>query len=723
MNKTYRYFTFVAVIVMSCITNSCKMVDKANMHYEEFAYAKAIPIYKKALAKDTMALDAESWYRFGYCYRANNQTALAEECYAKIARSKNPKDIYTLSYAEMLMENGKYAEASTWMNKYINAVPTDGRAIELARGLSNIETFFTEKDYFKVQKLNISSMEAEFGPAFYKDGIVFTSSRSPKKNAKDVHDWTGKRFYSLFYSQGKGATFNEPVIFLEGVQDKYNNSSLCFNKQGTEMILTRNNLGQKRRALVNNEILRLKLFFSTLVDGKWTDVVPFKYNSDTYSCAHAALSPDGNRLYFSSDMPGSIGGMDLWYCDRRADGWSMPQNMGPGINTLGNEVFPTVAGDNTIYFSSNGHAGIGGLDIYSTRDSAEAYTIVHNLGAPFNSSDDDFNLIYDSTNTAGYISSNRNQQEKNDDIFYIQKFEIKLKGIVLDKRTNELLAASNVRIIEENMEPTDSRTSEDGLFRTALRPNKNYLIIADHDEYNSDTLRLDASTIKAAGDSIEVEIPLVDEIVLHGKVYNETEGSGIENSSVLLVNLDTQDTLRVKTDSEGNYKFKNIQREAKFRVIAESEYCDAKSVDTATIDMQGRSIRIDFSLFCLSGNIVLNNIYYDLDKSNIRPDAAVELDKLVSLMKKYPEMKIELGSHTDCRASFTYNMALSKRRAASAVAYLEKNGINRKRLVAAGYGESILVNGCECEGGRVVPCTEAEHQMNRRTEIKILSLK
>lgn len=722
MKKTYRYFTLVAVIVLSCVTNSCKMVDKANMHYEEFAYAKAIPIYKKALAKDSTAMDAESWYRFGYCYRANNQTALAEECYAKVAKSPDSKSIYKLNYAEMLMENGKYEEANTWMNNYLKAVPNDGRAIELARGLNNIETFFTEKDYFKVQKLNINSTDAEYGPAFYKDGIVFTSSRSSKKNERGIHDWTGKRYYSIFYSRGSKANFEDPVIFLEGVQEKYNNSSLCFNKAGTEMILTRNNLGKKRRTLKEDEVLRLQLYISKLVDGQWTSVVPFQYNSENYSCAHAALSPDGNKLYFSSDMPGTTGGMDLWMSNRVGDAWSVPENLGPAINTLGNEVFPTVANDGTIYFSSNGHAGIGGLDIYSTRDSVDTYAEVKNLGAPFNSSDDDFNLIYDSTNTAGYFSSNRSQQEKNDDIFYIQKFEIKLKGVVLDKRTNQLLAASNVRIIEEDLSPKESLTGDDGLFRSALRPNRNYLIIADHEDYKSDTLRLEASAIKAAGDSIEVELPLVDKIVLVGKISNEAVGNGIENSTVLLVNFNTNDTLRTVTDQDGIYRFDDLARESKYRIIAESNFCDSKSVDTSTIDMTGRMLRIDISLFCLSGNIVLKNIYYDLDKSNIRPDAAIELDKLVSLMKKYPQMKIELGSHTDCRASFSYNMALSKRRAASAVLYLEKHGINRKRLVAAGYGETILVNGCSCEGGTFVPCTEAEHQMNRRTEIKILSL-
>lgn len=723
MKKIKNIFSWLAIVSMSLITNSCKMIDKANKRYQDFAYAKAIPVYKKALAKDTENLDA--WSKFGDCYKANNQTALAEECYAKAAQSPNSKNVNKLNYAEMLMGNGKYNEARIWMNKYSEVEKGDQRAKERAAGLSHIESFFTDKDNFKVQRLNINSSEAEFGPAFYKDGIIFSSSRETKNINKGTHDWTGKKFYSLFYSPGKGTEFSAPVVFLEGVQNKYNNSSLCFNKAGTEMVLTRNNLEKKSRSEEDDAdvVLKLKLFFSTLTNGQWSSVVPFQYNSDDYSCAHPALSADGSKLYFSSDMPGTLGGMDLWVCERSSTGWSAPKNLGSSINSLGNEVFPTVTPDGKLYFSSNGHEGIGGLDLYSTTDSAGAYAEPINLGAPFNSADDDFGLIYDSTMTMGYLSSNRNQQGLNDDIFSIQKFSIKLKGIVADKRTNEVLAATNIRIIEDNQEPNTSRTGDDGLFISQLRPNKNYMIISERENYQTDTLRLLASDIKASGDSMEVKIGMQNEIGVIGKITNEVVGGPMANANIILIDLDHNDTLRTTTDIEGNYKFPSSKSDTRYRVIAESSLCDSKSIDTSTVAMNGSSsLEINMALFCLSANMILKNIYYDLDKSNIRPDAAKELDKLVSLLKKYPNINIELGSHTDCRASITYNMGLSKRRAASAVLYLEKAGINRKRLVAVGYGESRPVNKCECEGQRMVACTEEEHQMNRRTEIKITSI-
>ena len=691
------------------------------MKYHDFAYSQAIPIYKKILAKDSTNFDA--WSKFGDCYKANNQTVLAEECYAKVAQSPNSKNIYKLNYAEMLMGNQKYPEALHWMNQYAENETSDQRAKERLFGLSHIESFFTEKDNYKIKKININTSEADFGPAFYKEGIIFTSSGYDSKPKSGKHSWTGKKYYSLFYAIGKDTTFKAPVTFLEGIEGKYNNSSLCFNRQGTEMILTRNSTEKKNSQEDEDVVLKLKLYFSYLVNGQWSVVVPFQYNSDEYSCAHAALNKDGSKLYFSSDMTGTLGGMDLWVCNLTSSGWSTPNNLGSQINTLGNEVFPSVADDGTVYFSSNGHEGIGGLDLYSTVDSADGFARPKNLGAPFNSSDDDFGLIYDSTQTKGYFSSNRTHQGYNDDIFCIQKFSVKLKGLVADKNTNQFLAAANIRIVQEDMDAASKKTDDDGSFTSDLLPNKNYLIITEKENYQPDTLRLLASEIKSSGDSMTVQIGLNNDIAMIGKITNEAVGSAIENSPVLLIDLDRNDTLKTVSDKDGNYKFDKLRRDTRYRVIAEGTLCDSKSIDTSTVSISGiTTLHIDIPLYCLTANMILKNIYYDLDKANIRPDAAKELDKLVDLLKKYPNIKIEFGSHTDCRASIAYNLGLSKRRAESAVYYLEKNGISRKRLIAIGYGESKPVNKCVCEGDHIVACTEEEHQLNRRTEVKIISI-
>ena len=721
MKKKYQLITWTAILVMSFVTNSCTMMDRADKRYQDFAYSKAIPLYKKALEKEVD--NTEAWSKLGDCYRVNNQTDKAEECYAVAAKSPNSKSSSKLNYAEMLMSNGKYEDARIWMNKYAEAEPGDLRARELAAGLNHIENFFAEKDNYKIQKLNINTGESEFGQAFYKEGIIFTSSRVAKKNKTGIHAWTGKRFYSLFYSKGKGTTFDEPVTFLEGIQDKYNNSSLCFNKNGVEMVLTRNNIGKKKGDEDGDEVLKLKLYFSTFKDGIWSFVIPFQFNSEDYSCAHPALTPDGNRLYFSSDMPGTIGGMDLWFCNRTSTGWSAPQNLGSSINTKGNEVFPSVADANTLYFSSNGHEGIGGLDLYSTKDSDGIFSKPVNLGVPFNSSDDDFGLLYDSTQALGYLSSNRNHQGNNDDIFCIQKYTVKLNPIVKDKHTDEVLTATNIRVVEDVSEPGSAPANMDGAPVTELRRNKNYLVISERENYRTDTIKLLAEDIRASGDTMSLKIAMENEISIVGRITNEVTGNWIENNLVVLIDLSKGDTLRTTTDKDGNYKFAKLQKDRRYRIVAESAMCDSKSIDTSTAEINGSTtIRLNIGLFCLSENTVLNNIYYDLNQSNIRKDAAVELDKLVKLLKKYPTIRIELSSYTDCRASISYNMALSKRRATSAVQYLEQAGISRRRLVAVGYGESRPVNQCECEGQKAVPCTEAEHQLNRRTEVKLISI-
>ncbi len=698
------------------------MIDRADKKYNYLAFSKAIPIYKKALKKDST--NTQAWARLGNCYRENNQTINAEEAYASVVNDPNAKSIYKLNYAQMLMSNGKYLEARKWLANYAKEVPQDKRGADLASGLSHVEKFFINKDNYTVQKLNINTDEAEYGPAFYKDGLVFTSSRKSDGGKSKTHTWTGKSYYSLFYAKGKSATFDEPVIFLKGVQTKYNNSSVCFNKNGTEMVLTRNNLENKLRD--EDEVLKLKLYFSILKDGQWSSVVPFQYNSDDYSCAHPALSPDGQKLYFASDMPGSIGGMDLWVCTRTGQGWGVPKNMGTSINTMGNELFPTVADDGTIYFSSNGHEGIGGLDIYSTKDSGDTYAQPRNLGAPYNSSDDDFGLIVDNSvpgKPVGYFSSNRTRQGNNDDIFTIKERIILLKGLVVDKSTNKSLDSATVRIIDETSAVEMKQVGKDGDFSTIIQPEKKYTIIAERQNFTVDTLSLTDDIIKSQGDTVSVTIPLGNEISIDGKISSEVLGTFIEGATVTLVKTNTHDTLRTTTNRDGYYSFGKVQVQSDYRITVQSGYCDSKSVDTSTTGMLGNTaLHVNISLFCLTDNMVLKNIYYDLDKSNIRPDAAKELDKLVELLKKFPNVRIELGSHTDCRASKAYNMRLSERRAASAVEYLEKSGILRRRLVARGYGESKPVNKCECEGTYMVPCTEEEYQLNRRTEIKIIAL-
>jgi len=699
-------------------------MNQANRHYTSMEYTKAIPQYKHALKVDSTNMEA--WARLGDCYRLNNQTLNAEACYQKAVSEPSVKNVYKFYYAEMLLNNDKPDEAKDWLESYLKYAPSDSLSASMDSSIKHLHEYYSQKGEYKIERLGINSSDAEFGAVPYRDGIIFTSSRQSESWANREHSWTGKRYYSLYYASGKGANFSAPTVFLKGLQTKYNNSSVCFNKNGNEMILTRNSTDDNSENSILGVTVKLKLFTSKLIHGEWSDVVPFPYNSDKYSCAHSALTPDGSKLYFSSDMPGTMGGMDIWVCNRTDHGWSQPVNLGPSVNTKGNELFPTISDDGMIYFSSNGRGGIGGLDIYSTMEKDGVYSQAVNAGAPINSSDDDFNLIWtNASKKCAYVSSNRTHQAYNDDIFYLTKNTVVLNGFVANAQTNEPIERSWIRILEQDSLWNAGISDAGGNFNTSVHANKNYLVIAENPDFIPDTVMLTAANVNPEMDTVFVRLSLRPRntiISLEGKVFAETTQQPIGLTPIILINEKCHDTLSTITDAQGNYRFKKIEAGCRYKIVAASEFCLSQSIDTSTFDITSNTkMVVDMPMYCLSDNFVLHNIYYDLDKYNIRSDAAKELDKLVTLLKKFPELKIELSAHTDCRGSSAYNLSLSQHRANSAVMYLVNHGINHAFLKAKGYGESKLINHCECEEGMISECSEEEHQINRRTEIKVLS--
>lgn len=406
----------------------------------------------------------------------------------------------------------------------------------------------------------------------------------------------------------------------------------------------------------------LALFYSVKnAEGKWTELKPFAYNNvSKYSVGHAALNNDGSVLYFASDRPGGYGKTDIWYCIKQANGeWQEPQNCGPLVNTEEEEAFPTVGTSGQLFFSSKGLAGMGGFDIFVTSGNGAVWQTPQNLKPPFNSPYDDFYLTL-SADGSGYLSSNRAAGKGSDDIYSF------------------------------------------AAFRQVPPP----------------TPVPDAATPKA--------------LVLKTIVMNEKDKTVIPNSEIRLTNLERGADWVKQSDAAGQNNF-IVEKSKHYTVKAELKgftsgitavetlMPPANDTITAIVYMkpQEPAAPVQEAVpFKVGDKFVLENLHYDYDKHNIRPDAAVILDRLVATLNKYPGLQIELSSHTDSRGSDTYNMALSDRRAKAAVEYLVKKGINANRLKAKGYGESMLVNGCS----NGVPCSVAEHQANRRTEVKILKI-
>lgn len=619
--KTY-YFLFILLFAITIPALQAQNEDvrhsKADRYYTDLAYAKAIELYEE-MALDNQA-DAHVIKRLAVSYRMIDDTENAEYWYSLLMDMPNrePDDIYF--YAQMLKSNEKYEESEEWMEEYAKLRPNDSRAKHEIENQDNLDALLMgETSDIEVRLLSVNTKEADFGAIYWGNQMVFASARQDDKAVKRVYAWNGKPFLDLYTAKrGANGELVDPQEFSDVLNSRFHEGPTTFDKGGNVIYFTRNNYFKRKVGKSSEDVNNLKIYVAKRIGNTWGNIESLHFNSDEYSCGHATLSTDGKKMYFVSDMPGGVGGTDLYFCEKIGSRWGQPVNLGKGINTEGNEMFPYLHPDGTLFYSSDGFFGLGGLDIFKVVPLEDAeFDFPMNLGVPFNSPKDDFAFIADKKKQSGYFSSNRDGGMGDDDIYYFY-----IKDPEHSLLTNLPPETKGDKPMNENPPKTDDTD-----------PN----------------------------------MPVAD---------NNPDTPAVNN------NPDTPpDTVRQVPQKP------------------------PRDWDKMTTDDLER------------GKIwLLENIYYDLDKWYIRPDAAIELDKVVAFMKNNPSVKIELSSHTDCRASDEYNMELSRKRAISAVMYIVLRGIDTQRIQAKGYGEHYLVN--ECEDG--VDCSETQHQMNRRTEIKIV---
>ncbi len=451
-----------------------------------------------------------------------------------------------------------------------------------------------------------------------------------------LHDWNKQPFLNLYMAEMNedGKLYNMEKLGGD-ITTKFHESSPSFTKDGRAVYFTRNNFIDGKKGRDKEKNIRLKIYKATkLGENLWTNIEELPFNSATYSVAHPALSSDEKRLYFSSDMPGTIGQSDLWYVDILGDNnYGSPVNLGLGINTEARENFPFISSNNVLYFSTDGRAGLGGLDIYFTQLNEQGLpTEIQTLGTPINSGKDDFALIINEEKNLGFLSSNRNgiSGSVGDDIYRVNRVcEITISGLVTDENTGVLLPGSLVIVMDQDNNPINSMTvGRDAEYSFNVECNKQYTIRGTKDKYEPKE-----KIVSTPRESSSINLPLE---------------------------------------------------------LKPSDPCPPND---------------------LGCRLSLQPIYFDFDRYNIRPDAAIELAKILAALREYPELIIHIESHTDSRGSDSYNELLSERRAQSTLEWLISKGITRNRLTAKGYGEGRLIN--ECSNG--VECTEEAHQLNRRS--------
>jgi outer membrane protein OmpA-like peptidoglycan-associated protein/tetratricopeptide (TPR) repeat protein len=616
----------------------------ADKKYDKYAYIDAIEVYEKVAEKGHKSIDL--FEKLGNSYYFNGEYDKAERWYSELfAMSDDVPAEYFFRYSQALKAIGKYEKADEYLIKFYQKTNDPEGSEELRNNKNYLAELRKDSDRYIVENAGINTEYSEYGSVFRGSDLIFASAKKTKDVFQKKHSWTGQYFTNLYTAKiAEDGKLSDPKEFSTALDSKFHEATPVFTKDGNTVYFTRNNYNEGKKGKSDDKVTKLKIYKAILKDGKWEDITELPFNSDNYSVAHPALSADEKTLYFSSDMPGTLGASDLFKVAINENGsFGAPVNLGSDINSPMRETFPYITDKNVLFFSSDDHLGIGGLDVFESKMNKDgSFTSIKNVGAPVNSPKDDFGYIVNTKSHIGYVTSNRDGGVGSDDIYKFKEnvCEQLLRGTVTDKQSSQPLPGAKVSLFDPNMEllkAVEADANGNYVIEENIDCDKKYYIRGEYTDYETN--------------EISVSTPLKS---------GETRGDIALEKRVMPVDTGT---------------------------------------DLAKI--------FDISI-----------IYFDLDKWNIRPDAAVDLEKIIAVMEKYPKMKVDIRSHTDSRQTHKYNERLSDRRAKSTLEYMVKNGIERSRLSAKGFGETQLVNGCSDD----IPCSEAEHQKNRRSEFIVLSM-
>ena len=712
----------IFLLLFPALGNAQKLKERvANRAAEQFDYPHMAAVYEDLVTRGKA--EPADMRRLALAYRKMGQPAKAEAVYLKLmgTGAQTPDDVF--AYAEQLRANGKYADALEWYGTYAALRPEDGRAQAYLRDPRIFDRLLRDTASATVRTLPINSPQADIAPSIMEELLLFASARGEGVGGNRLYVWDEQPFLNLYTALWKGETAEDPLVMRKEVNSRYHDGVASFDSVADRLYFTRNNYYYGTVDRNAKGELNLAIFYSDVVTGEfgqpeWGNLVPFAHNDPEANFGHPYVSPDGRKLFFVSDRAGGQGGTDIWYCENLGNQWGSPINMGPEVNTAGNELFPYLHRDSTLYFTSTGHPGLGGYDIFYSRLSKAGPGKVFNLGYPMNTRFNDHGLIF-YNDTTGFFSSDRPGGKGSDDIYgcTVRPPTVYLAGIVIDKETRQPIEGATLQMKDAEgrfIERFKVESEPGGKFKIEVPYHEKYLLIANRNGYfqKEHTLNTNSDPLE----EIVVEMQKYDYAV-EGLVTNGEDGKPIEGVRVELLDAQGNVLESVLTDATGKYAFA-LKPESDYRLRTEKEGFFKQSARVSTKGKPNGVIRNDFKLFPLEVDQVvrLENIFYDYNKSNIRPDAAVELDKLVATLQDNPTVKIELSSHTDCRGKDAYNLSLSQKRAKSAVDYIISKGIPKANITSKGYGESQPSESCVCE-----KCSEDQHQRNRRTEFKVLS--
>ncbi|WP_299058541.1 OmpA family protein [uncultured Polaribacter sp.] len=627
-------------LLLFSVSVKAQNLDLPNRLFQKKSYKKAIKLFEKIENKSQSVYEnlADSYYY-------NSQMEEAVKWYAELMakHEATTATAYYFRYAQALKGIEDYDNADLWFSKYQNE---EIERTDVKEMKSNLVFDKKAKSVYTISNLETNTAASDFGGGFRGNKLIFSSTRS----GGDVYDWNKEPYLDLYQAdiddQGNLVNIQN---FSKTINTELHESSAVFTKDGRTMFFTRNNYLDGKKGKDNKKVTHLKIYSAELVGNVWKNVKELPFNGDDYSAMHPALGKDDKELYFSSDMPGTIGSFDLFVVDINGpNNYGTPRNLGTSVNTEQLEQFPFYSKD-TLYFSSNRFLGFGGLDVFKSYKTDDGFTEPENLQLGINSNLDDFGFVLDDQTELGYFSSNRKGGKGGDDIYKFKKAPrpLLIEGLIKVRKTLDLVENAEVTLVNKDSIIGTSTTTKDGIFNFKLETKEDYTINVKHSQYLPETY-----SFKTTEDRTKIKKTLF---------------------------LDSPEII----------------------VKQQPNYSNSNTVDTYS---NNQVYVIDHE-----------PIYFDLNSSYLRPSAKFILDDIVRVIRNNPGTKINCASHTDSRADYKYNQWLSLRRAKRTADYIISKGIDPSRITYNGYGETMFVNNCYDD----VPCTEEEHQLNRRTEFII----
>jgi outer membrane protein OmpA-like peptidoglycan-associated protein/tetratricopeptide (TPR) repeat protein len=712
----------LVLLLSAGYANAQKSKLKLAAEYAQtFDYRKAAEIYEDIVEKSpnnvtALRLAADCWKKIGN-YTRN------EELLFTLHQLEGAYWADTLNYAQALKINGKYNQAVDIYKAYAKNNPSDDYVKTLITDNDWLHKTFRDSSLFDIVNSPENSEFSDFAPAFLNEEIYFSSARAEGKGKANIYSWNDQSYLNLFKaSPGTDRTLVNAALIPGKTNSRFHEGTIAYDQMNNLVYITRNYWNKGVRTGSESGNLNLAIFRAGFVDGEIGELEEFEHNNPEYSVGHPTITTDGSKMFFVSDMPEGRGGTDIYFCERDSAGaWAKPENLS-SINSPTDEMFPYLYNDSILYFASDGFPGLGGMDVYYI----ELYSPqkeVQSIGYPINSSMDDFSIIIGKDRSWGYYASNRAGGMGDDDIYYWAASppdSVTISGLVYDTKSKEPVPGAAISYntsATSNVEIAGISNSE-GKYEIVVPYEESYTIFGNKEWYLTGDTTVNSNPTSAFIDNADIGLRKYDYLV-QGTVMYADNDQPAEGALVSLIDGAGEVIETATTPENGTYQFP-LMANNDYIVRCFKEGFPEQELEITTKNRKEKIITVDFRLFKLEEGVVvrMDNIYYDFNKANIRPDAEPELNKLAKIMEDNPTMTIELSSHTDSRGSDSYNKNLSQKRAKSAIDYINSRGIDKSRLKSVGYGESKLLN--KCDDG--VECSEEEHQLNRRTEFKILDI-